>query len=527
MIFQLLGGIGLFLLGMVLLTDGLKASAGNALRRGLTRFTGTPARAFASGTLVTLMVQSSSATTVTLIGFVSAGLLAFPQAVGVVMGASLGTTGTGWLVSVLGLKVNLGFYALPLVGIGALLRLVGRGRVRPLGMALAGFGLIFVGIETLQEAMRFVAGAFDLGRLPSAGPVGHLTAMGIGVLLTVVLQSSSAAVATTLTALHAGAVNFEQAATLVIGAAVGTTVTGALAALGGSTPAKRTALAHVLFNLATGIIAVVLLPLLLRVLQQTGLEAGAVSLAAFHTLFIAVGVAVFLPFASLLARGIERILPDRGPRLTRHLDSSLLQAPPVAVEAARRSLVEVSVGAIELLAPVLEGVRAPGREALRGELDEGFAGIQRFIARIPSAVDDEPLSRSRVAQLHAIDHLSRLLPRVVPPEGLQGEIHRPELALAREHCREVLRLARNGLRGEERGNWLDEAEGHSRALAALRRTTRLDVLEQTAGGARTPSEALASMDAIRWLERVGHHLSRASRYLATDEVGTDDGPPEG
>ncbi len=106
--FRLLGGIGLFLLGMVLLTDGIKAFAGDALRRSLVRFTGTPLKAFGSGALTTLVVQSSSATTITVIGFVSAGLIGFPQALGVVMGASLGTTGTGWIVSVLGLKVSLG-----------------------------------------------------------------------------------------------------------------------------------------------------------------------------------------------------------------------------------------------------------------------------------------------------------------------------------------------------------------------------------------------------------------------------------
>src|SRR5690606_15462357 len=144
LLFQLTGGIGLFLLGMVLLTDGLKAFAGEALRRALVRFTGTPLKAFTSGALVTLVVQSSSATTVTVIGFVSAGLLAFPQAVGVVMGASLGTTGTGWIVSVLGLKVSVGFYALPVVGIGAFMRLLGSGRWRSLGFALAGFGIIFI-----------------------------------------------------------------------------------------------------------------------------------------------------------------------------------------------------------------------------------------------------------------------------------------------------------------------------------------------------------------------------------------------
>jgi len=132
LIFKLVGGIGLFLMGMVLLTDGLKSFAGEALRRALIRFTGTPLKAFGSGALVTAMVQSSSATTVTVIGFVSAGLLTFPQAVGVVFGASLGTTGTGWVVSVLGLKVSIGFYALPLVGIGAFLKLLAQERWKAL-----------------------------------------------------------------------------------------------------------------------------------------------------------------------------------------------------------------------------------------------------------------------------------------------------------------------------------------------------------------------------------------------------------
>ncbi|MDL5056917.1 Na/Pi symporter [Geitlerinema calcuttense] len=153
MIFKLAGGIGIFLVGMLLLTDGLKAFAGDSLKKTLVRFTGAPWKAFMSGTIITALVQSSSATTVTVIGFVSAGLLTFPQALGVVFGASLGTTSTGWLVSALGLKVSIGYYVLPLIGVGALMRLLARGRWRVLGMALAGFGLIFVGIESLQAGM--------------------------------------------------------------------------------------------------------------------------------------------------------------------------------------------------------------------------------------------------------------------------------------------------------------------------------------------------------------------------------------
>jgi phosphate:Na+ symporter len=163
------GGIGLFLLGMVLLTDGFKAFAGEALRQASVRFTGTPFKAFGSGALVTMMVQSSSATTVTGIGLVSAGLLTLPQALGAVFGASLGTTSTGWIVSVLGLKASLGFYALPLVGIGAFLKLLAHGRWKSLGLAMAGFGLIFIGIDTLQDGMQRFSDVFALATLPSRG----------------------------------------------------------------------------------------------------------------------------------------------------------------------------------------------------------------------------------------------------------------------------------------------------------------------------------------------------------------------
>jgi phosphate:Na+ symporter len=517
MSFQLLGGIGLFLLGMVLLTDGLKSFAGEALQRALARFTGTPAKAFASGTLLTLAVQSSSATTVTLIGFVSAGLITFPQAVGVVMGASLGTTGTGWMVAVLGLKVSLGFYALPLVGVGALLQLFARGRWRAFGLALAGFGLIFVGIDTLQSGMQALAGMFDLASLPASGPLGYVVVMAIGMVMTVIMQSSSAAMATTLTALHSQVLVFDQAAALAIGAAVGTTVTGALAAIGGSVPAKRTAAAHVLFNLATACIAIALLPILLWIVSMAqryaGVEAGAVSLALFHTLFIALGVAIFLPIAEPLARLIERLLPERGLRLTRHLDDSLLHAPSVALEASRRTLIETTVEAIDLLDPLLASGIGGIEPARRSGLLTAFEQTQRFFARIPAIGEDAPMSSSRVAQLHAIDHLSRLLQRIDLSTPIRQELAQPDLRIATEQCRQALGLARAGLLGRIDNGWIDQLGQRAIELAQLRQQERLDVLRQTAAGARNPHEALLSLDAIRWLERVTNHAWRLCHYL--------------
>ncbi|HAX41038.1 MAG TPA: Na/Pi symporter [Bryobacteraceae bacterium] len=517
LLFSLLGGIGLFLVGMVLLSDGLKAFAGNRLRTALVRFTGRPSAALASGALVTALVQSSSATTVTMIGFVSAGLLTFPQAVGVILGASLGTTSTGWIVSVLGLKISIGQYAMPLIGIGAFVRLLGRGRWRSLGLAVAGFGLIFAGIEALQTAMAGLSGNLNLSGLDAGGLLGRVLAVGIGVALTIVLQSSSAAVATTLTALHTGSLNFEQAALLVIGASIGTTVTGALAAIGASVPAKRTALALVLFNSATGVIAVLLLPLLLWLIdwgQRTaGLEAGAVSLAAFHTAFVAIGVLLFLPLIERFSRAVENLLPDRGPALTAHLDRLVLDVPEVALEAAFRALREISIEAFNALQDSLRD--PPGRavdKARRVRIREAIRQTQEFLAAIPATNEPGPAAL-RVSLLHGLDHLVRLQSYLKLPEKLIQSFNHDPVKPPLARCHDILESASNGLRGFDAGPWLDAVRQKSEYLGEANRRERPKLLQKSAAGAWNDAVVLDALDALRWLNTVGYHVWRISHYL--------------
>ncbi len=518
---SLLGGVGLFLMGMVLLTEGLKSFAGDALRRALVRFTGSPIRAFASGALVTAVVQSSSATTVAVIGFVSAGLLTFTQAVAVVIGASLGTTGSSWIVSLLGLKVSVGLYALPLVGIGAFMKLLARGRWKSLGMAVAGFGLIFVGIEALQDGMRGVPDRFAIATLPSGGLLGHLLMVIIGAAMTVVMQSSSAAVATTLTALHTNSVSFEQAATLVIGAAIGTTVTGGLAAIGANVSAKRTALAHVTFNLATGLVAVVLLPLFLWALgqaqQHLGVEPGATSLALFHTAFIAVGVIIFLPFVDRFSAWIERVLPERGPLLTRHLDDTVLNVPAVALEATHRALIETACETFGALRDRLADRWQWRDENRAAQIWAALEQIQKFQAQIPPLADGEPMSQARVAQMHAIDHLVRLQSSLRPPAALIEILTHDRLCESLAKTQSILSLADAGLHGRAPAAWLEQVERMAEELVERRRQDRPDVLWQTAHGEWDPAQALQVLDAMRWIDRVGYHVWRICNYLGGAE----------
>src|SRR6478735_4362134 len=211
-----LGGGGLFMIGMNVMTDGLKAMAGSALRTVLSKAAATPLSGAFWGALVTLLVQSSSATTMTTIGLVSAGLLTFPQVLGLVFGANVGTTGTGWLVALIGVRVSLSAYALPLIFVGALTRLLGRGRIAGVGGAVAGFALVLYGLTTLQQGMGGLAETLHPSDLPAVlgapgvgwgeGSVGLVALIGVGLAMTAVMQSSTAAIAVTISAFYAGAV---------------------------------------------------------------------------------------------------------------------------------------------------------------------------------------------------------------------------------------------------------------------------------------------------------------------------------
>jgi phosphate:Na+ symporter len=516
-IFQLLGGIGLFLLGMVLLTDGLKAFAGDSLRQALLLFTGKPVTAFVSGFTVTSLVQSSSATTLATIGFVSAGLLTFPQAIGIVIGASLGTTSTGWIVSTIGLKFSIGAFALPLTGVGAFMRLMARGRWASLGLALAGFGLIFIGIDTLQAGMAGLAETIDLGAAAFQGFWGHFVLLFLGLVMTVVMQSSSAAMATTLAALHSGAIAFDQAASLAVGSAIGTTVTAAIAAIGATTPAKRTALAHITFNAATGFIAILLLPLFLMFFAwmeaRTGEPSGAVSLALFHSSFILLGVLLFLPFTRPFARLIERMLPERGTLLTRHLDVSLYTVPSVAVEAGRNSLRAIAVEEMTAIETGLTGsgaVVGRGREERRQALEQA----RLFIAGIPLEAGNESIGEARICLFHALDHLTQWMemrPREAAPEVRSA----PELEKALALATEALQLAKTelGEQAESDNGALERLEVLAKEAAAYRREVRPRLLEAVSLGKRASTPTLRLLDHVRWLDGCVYHLSRASHYL--------------
>ena len=324
------------------MTDGLRMVVGQAMRRALMQFTHTPLSGVLTGAATTAILQSSSATTVATVGFVSAGIISFSAAVGIIFGANIGTTVTGWLVAILGFKLKLGTVVLPLIFIGASLKLLTQGRVAQTGYAMAGFGLIFVGLSMMQDAMSSLGGIITPERLPSDTLLGRLQLVGLGIVATVITQASAAGVAATLTMLYTGVVSFEQAAALVIGMDVGTTVTAVMASLGASLNARRTGFSHVLYNLFTATLALIFLTpytwLVNRIAPGQLVQNAEIALVAFHTSFNVLGVSAMLPFTGQFARLIQFLVPGQGATHTDSLNEVLLEHPSLALKAVQSSL---------------------------------------------------------------------------------------------------------------------------------------------------------------------------------------------
>lgn len=429
---MLVGGLGLFLLAVNMITEGLKQAAGHALRDMLGKWTRSPGHGIMTGVSITAIVQSSSAVTVATIGFVNAGLLTMYQALGVVYGTNIGTTVTGWLVAIIGFKIKVETFALPLIGIGMLLRLTGgESRRAPLGMALAGFGLFFIGIDVLKDAFEGLATSIDLQKFTVDGVLGVLMYVGIGFLMTVLTQSSSAAIAITLTAATGGVLGLYAAAAMVIGANVGTTSTAAISVIGATPNAKRVAAAHILFNLLTGLVALIVLPLLFWLVGVTGellgLEAvPAVTLALFHTVFNVLGVLLMWPLTDRLTHFLEKsfITQEEIEGKPRYLDRTVAVTPMLAVNALTLELTRISAIVRRMAMEVLSAEYGPGKHIKRDHkvVFQLTNAVAVFITRLEKGVLSAEVADHLAKVLRAEQHLLACAGQALEISRMQAEL---------------------------------------------------------------------------------------------------------
>jgi phosphate:Na+ symporter len=359
---SILGGIGLFMLAIGMMTDGLKMAAGPSLRNILSRWSNTPLRGIFSGFLMTAIVQSSSAITVASLGFVNAGLINMRQALGIIYGSNIGTTMTAWLVALMGFQFKVQDFALPMVGIGMILKITNKkGTLASCGLALVGFGLFFVGIDVLKNAFEGLVTTFDITQYKADGISGVLLFLLVGIVMTILTQSSSASIALTITAVSSDMVGIYAAGAMVIGANVGTTSTAAIASIGATSNAKRAAAAQVIFNLITAAVALVLLPFLFIFIKYAceflNINSNAaISLALFHTIFNILGVLLIYPQNERIASFLDKKFTswDEKASHPKFIDKTVAQTPVLAVNALSLEIYSIADKGIDLFSRVVK-----------------------------------------------------------------------------------------------------------------------------------------------------------------------------
>jgi phosphate:Na+ symporter len=508
----LLGGLGLFLLGIHHLTEGLKGLAGDSLRRALQRLVAGRFSAVASGALFTAVIQSSTAAILTVIGFVNAGLVTFSQAVGMIIGATLGTTSTIWLVAIFGLRFRISAAALPMLGIGAFLWLIARGKTRSFGALLAGFGLIFTGIDFLQTGMGSVS--WNLEAFAGRGFGARWILAGIGVLMSIVMQSSTAAGAATLVALNAGSLTFDQGCAMIVGQSVGTAATTGLVMVGGGLAVRRSALAHIIFSVIVGVLGILLLGPLTAAAGWLGSRLydpdGVLAMATFSSLFKLAGILVFYPWLDHFSRFIVRISGTGSESAVSRLDPTLVEAGgEVALEAAWRATLEVAHAAVDAIRR-----RLAGEPVTYDPPAESVQQIEHFLESLPLETTDLGTIGPRLVRLvHALDHLTELhddLTRI--PSGVSGWQPPAGFAAGAQALATWFDATRDPETSPDPAVF-KAIEDASKQLSAERKTDREKLLEDVALQRMPTATARAGLDTLVWADLALYHAWRLAESL--------------
>lgn len=514
-IFQAIGGLGLFLLGIIILTDGLHKLAGDAMRSALMRYTRSPLSGAITGFVTTALLRSSSATTVAAVGFVGAGLIGFSESLGIIFGANIGTTVTGWIVVLLGFKLQIGNIMMVFVFLGALLRLFAKNRLATIGYSIAGFALVFVGISLMQQGMGGFAEFITPDYFPSDTLIGRLKLVVFGIVFTLITQSSSAGVAMALSALFAGTINFEQAAAMVIGMDVGTTVTAMLATIGQSIEARRTGFSHVIYNIMTAIGALFLISPFIMIIESyfpTALSTNAeITLVAFHSTFNILGLIIILPFTRSFANLMLKLIPEEKSLYTNALDELLLKQPSIALTAVQNSIYTEIIALFGHINSILgdSDSKRVNIKQLQYELDKTHAYVDRISLGSESGAQWERL----LAIIHTLDHMQRLHERCEEEEDRAVTLKTAEhFTKERDSIIVAIKSIISAMESKQWHKMYKRSYKTKNTLYKKLKPYRKMIVAKIARGEIDVEEGTDYLEGIRWLKRVSFHLSRISYH---------------
>jgi phosphate:Na+ symporter len=420
-ILELLAGIGIFLFGMFQLEESLKLLSGKTFKRLIHRFTRNWFRSVISGILSTAILQSSSAVSLMVLAFTGAGILGMENAIGVIVGSNLGTTFTSWIVATVGFKLNIEMLSLPFIAAGGI-GLIFSGnspRAANISKFLVGFGLLFMGLDYMKSSIDGLTQHYDLSILKGYPGVVYVL---LGFALTATVQSSSASMAITLSAVHAGLITFPIAAYMVIGTNLGTTITVMIGSLGAQTIKKRVAISHFMFNVVTAAVALITFPLLIYLIQKVvHLENDPVTgIALFHTLFNLLGVIIFLPLIGFFTKIITRVIKEKQTTITHCLHTLKPDVPEAGIEALKLEIRHLLVEVIRYHLRLLKLTRKePFQSFLKKEtsiqqaelsVDEQYQMIKSLEAEIytfASGLQMHELNDEEARELNKLLHSSR------------------------------------------------------------------------------------------------------------------------
>ena len=416
---EIAAGVAIFLFGMLMLEDGFKLFGGGALERILERATSSTRRSILFGAVSTTVLQSSSLVSVITISFLSAGLITLVSGVAIIFGANIGTTTGAWLVAGLGLKVNIAAYAMPMIAIGIVLVFQKPNSLRGIGYALGGLGFLFLGIHHMKVGFETFKDQIDLLRFALPGLLGLVVYTLFGAVATVIMQSSHATMVLILTALAAGQISYENALALAIGANIGTTVTAIIGSLGANFQGKRLALAHLVFNAITAVVALTFILPIRMLVDQISSIAGiaaddfAMKLAVFHTIFNVLGVVIMVPVLDRLIAFLERQIVEPIPDVSQPIFlSEAVDAFPQTLESAlRKEVLHLYENAVDL---VLHGLNLHKHQIL--ETDDIAATVRR--SRRPFDIDIDEAYERKIKTLYSaiVDFSTRVGEKRMPTE---------------------------------------------------------------------------------------------------------------
>jgi len=554
---KVVGGLGIFLLGMKHMSEGLQAASGDRLRKIIGAATNNRVMGVLMGLLITMLVQSSSVTTVMVVGFVNSSIMTLIQAIGVILGANIGTTITGWI-----LVLNIGKWGLPILGIAAFFFLFSKNeRVRYIGMTIMGVGMVFYGLELMKNGFKPLRSHEEFNAwfqaFQATSYLGIIKCAAVGCILTMIVQSSSATLGITIGLAAMGVIEFRTAAALVMGENIGTTVTALIASIGTTTNAKRAAYAHFFFNVIGTAWFIALFPVAIMGLSsliawKTGFNPLEISIdsmdekkfgmiitagiALTHTTFNVANVLIFLPLTGLLAKFVTWLAPEKEIQEASHLtylDVRMLDTPSLGILQSQGQLnfmAESVEGMMDQLKVCLDGEASAKIESKIFRREEILDNVQKEIflflsnmvsGQVPHEVTTKAHMQMRIADEYESlsDYVANVLKGIKKLEENQMEIEGPaQIKLLALHARVSSYISKvNESMREENPDHLVWAITEGAAIGQLMKDSRRGHLERLQKEEVSPLFSLAYTDMLNFYRRMKDHALNIAEVVAGEK----------